>query len=316
MSDEARQPAGAAPRVTVGLAVYNGEAFLREAIDSILAQSYGDFELVISDNDSSDSTAEICAGYAARDPRVRYFRNPYNIGGVRNENRTLFLARGTYFKLAAHDDKLAPRFLERCVAVLDSDPAVEVVMTAVRSIDGQGKLIELRAARAGTERSAPQRIRSIASWGYGCEASYGLMRMSALTEVRPQTNRVHSDRVVLCELALRRPFHLVEEPLFYKRNHEGNVFKDWRARMAWYQPELKRTGGIRLPHWLHVFDYLAMLGRSRVGALDRVRCSVELLRCFWRMKGNLVMDIVDAARMLWMGRLGRRRRYQDESSWR
>src|SRR6478735_5395035 len=106
---ETRRPDG--PKVSIGLAVYNGERYLDEAITSILSQTFTDFELVICDNDSSDSTPEICRRFAAADDRIRYYRNPVNIGGVRNENRTMFLARGEYFKLAAHDDRIAPEFL-------------------------------------------------------------------------------------------------------------------------------------------------------------------------------------------------------------
>jgi glycosyltransferase involved in cell wall biosynthesis len=302
--------------VTIGLAVYNGANFLEEAVSSILDQTFEDFELVISDNASTDSTADICARYSARDGRVRYFRNPTNIGGVRNENRTLFLARGEYFKLAAHDDKIDRRFLERCVAALDSNPDVEVCTTGVFVLDGQGAVTATRAPRAGTERLRHHRLRSISSRQYACEASYGLMRTHALREVRPQTNHLHSDRIVLCELALRRPFYLIEEPLFFKRHHDGNVYRDWRARMAWYQPELVLSGGIRLPHWLQVVDYLTMLGRSRIDPLDRARCAGEILLCFWRMRGNLIMDLVDALRMALRGRSARRRRYRDESAWR
>lgn len=304
------------PRVTIGLAVYNGEKYLEDAIGSILAQTFEDFELVICDNASTDSTPEICERFSKRDARVRYFRNPVNIGGVRNENRSMFLARGTYFKLAAHDDKIAPEFLERCVAVLDANPNVEVCITGAYFIDGDGRVIETRVSPAGTEDSLQHRIRSIARWDYSCEATYGLMRMNVLREVRPQTNHLHSDRVVLTELALRKPFHLIEEPLFFKRIHEGNAYKDWRGRMAWFQPELKFTGAIRLPHWQQAGDYIAMLGRSRLGFLERMACGSELLRCFWRMRRDLALDAIDAFRMTLRGKGARRRRYQDESQWR
>ena len=225
------------PKVSVGLAVYNGERYLHDAISSIVAQTFRDFELIICDNDSIDGTREICLSFAAEDERIRYLRNPVNIGGVRNENRTMFLARGEYFKLAAHDDLIAPEFLERCVAVLDSNDNCDVCVTGAVIIGERGEPIETRVSRAGSESRRSQRIRSIADWRYSCEASYGLMRMSALREVRPQMNHVHSDRVVLSELALRRPFVLLEEPLFYKRIYEHNAYADPRGRMVWYQPE-------------------------------------------------------------------------------
>ena len=89
-----------APLVTVGVPVYNGQRYLARALDSLLAQTFDDFEIVLCDNASEDRTAEICAAYAARDPRIRFHRNPQNLGLVRNFNRTFELAEGTYFKWA------------------------------------------------------------------------------------------------------------------------------------------------------------------------------------------------------------------------
>src|SRR6202034_1339654 len=104
---------------TIGLPVYNGDDFLEQAIDSILAQTYRDFELIISDNASTDRTQEICQRYAATDSRVRYSRNPENIGSVNNGNLTFKMARSEYFRFAAHDDYCAPTLLERLVAEVD-----------------------------------------------------------------------------------------------------------------------------------------------------------------------------------------------------
>src|SRR5262245_39663132 len=110
------------PTVSVGLPVFNGENYLAEAIDSILAQTYRDFELIICDNASTDATEKIARGYADTDARVRYHRNVTNIGGARNQTLAMNMARGRYFRLSAHDDKIAPTFLEECVKVLDERP--------------------------------------------------------------------------------------------------------------------------------------------------------------------------------------------------
>lgn len=302
------------PTVTVGLAVYNGERYLAEAIDSILAQTYEDFELVISDNCSTDSTPEICARYAQRDRRVRYFSNPSNIGGIRNENRTFFLARGRYFKLAAHDDRVAPQFLERCVELLDGMPEVEVCATGVVMLGARGETIETKIPRAGTERRPHSRFRSLSGWDYGCEAIYGVIRVAALEEVRPQSTHSHSDRVVLSELSLRAPFHVIEEPLFFKRLHESNVGVDWRARMIAYQPELAWSGAIRIPHWHQLLDYATMILRSPLRAPDKFRCAREWLRCAWRMRRELVLDLRHAAKLALATRERRRLWYARKSS--
>src|SRR5437879_5289624 len=111
------------PRVTIGMPVYNGEARLATALDSLLAQDYRDFELIISDNASTDATGSICHDYARADGRIRYYRHPQNMGAAHNFQRVLQLARGQYFMWAAYDDLWDPDFLTRCLAVLETDPS-------------------------------------------------------------------------------------------------------------------------------------------------------------------------------------------------
>ena len=110
------------PRVSVGLPVYNGADHVAEAIDSVLAQTYRDLELVICDNASSDRTEEICRRLAHRDPRVRFYRNDENLGATGNFRRTFELARGEFFNWLSHDDLLAPKYVEQCIGVLEHSP--------------------------------------------------------------------------------------------------------------------------------------------------------------------------------------------------
>ena len=106
------------PRLSIGIPVYNGESFLAQALDSLLAQTFHDFEIVISDNASTDRTPEICHAYVQRDPRVRYVRNPLNLGSVPNFNRVFEPSTAPLFKWAAHDDLHHETYLERCVRLL------------------------------------------------------------------------------------------------------------------------------------------------------------------------------------------------------
>ena len=114
--------AGDSPRVSIGLPVYNGERFLVQAIESVLAQTFEDFELIVCDNASTDASGAIAQTYVERDSRVRYFRNASNLGAARNFNRTFELSRGEYFKWLAADDLIAPTYLERCLAALGPRP--------------------------------------------------------------------------------------------------------------------------------------------------------------------------------------------------
>src|SRR3982751_6015938 len=126
------------PRVSIGMPVFNAQRYLREAIESLLGQTMGDFELILSDNASTDSTAEICQAFVCRDSRVKYFRNETNLGVVANFNLAFTRARGRLFKWAAYDDLHAPEYLERCAAVLDREPGVGICHSLTRSIDGAG----------------------------------------------------------------------------------------------------------------------------------------------------------------------------------
>ena len=126
-------------KVVIGLPVYNGDNYLAAAIDSILAQSYGDFDLLISDNASTDGTEEICRAYVKRDPRIRYIRQAQNAGAAANHNLIVPMTDSVYFKWAAHDDLLAPDFLAACVDVLDRDPTV-VLGFADHDADRRGRL--------------------------------------------------------------------------------------------------------------------------------------------------------------------------------
>src|SRR5687767_8665908 len=116
------------PTVSIAIPVYNGENYLRLSIESILAQDYSDFELIITDNASTDGTEAICRDYANRDPRVRYARNERNIGASGNYNKGFELARGKYFRWQAHDDECHRSMTRKCVDFLESaSPEVTMV---------------------------------------------------------------------------------------------------------------------------------------------------------------------------------------------
>jgi len=308
-------PGAPPPRVSVGLAVYNGEPFLPEAIDSILAQTYRDFELIISDNASTDRTEAICREYAARDPRIRYVRNPTNIGGVNNENQTFHMARGAYFRLAAHDDVCAPTLLERCVQALDARPEAVLCHTATVEIDGQGRRCGSRLGTEGTSPRPHQRFRELSWRYYPCEATYGLIRSDVLRKTRLQQNYTGSDRVLLCELGLLGPFHLIPEPLFFKRYHEGNTYRDWRGRMAWFFPDLARTGKPTFPNWLQLFDYFATLRRVPLPWGERQLCRLWIGRWVLFHGKGLIWDLLSAAVMMVHSKAWRTRQYAEKERW-
>src|SRR2546427_6914452 len=159
--------AHATPRVSMAVPVYNGERYLGEALDSLLAQTYHDFELIICDNASTDGTGEIARSYASMDERVRYVRNERNLGLAGNVKRAFQLSSGEYFRWHAADDVCAPQFLARCVAVLDRHPAVVLAYPRTKLIDADGRVtaayddgLHLQAARRSEERRVGKECRS------------------------------------------------------------------------------------------------------------------------------------------------------------
>src|SRR5215469_10077370 len=143
------------PLVSVGIFVYNGERFIEETLSSILGQTFTDFELIISDNASTDRTGQIAEAYAARDTRIRYYRSEKNMGAGWNVRRVYELATGKYFKQAAADDLLEPDFLRLCVEALENDPSCVVAYAKTREVDENGAFIKNYITPMQTNSSDP-----------------------------------------------------------------------------------------------------------------------------------------------------------------
>src|SRR6478672_2020236 len=124
------------PQVTVLLPTYNRAERLQRAVDSVLAQTRGDFALLISDNASEDSTEQVCSAYVKRDARVGYFRQPVNRGPIGNFNWLLAQARTNFVLMLADDDWLDADYLERCLELIEGDPGLSIVTGATRYYEG------------------------------------------------------------------------------------------------------------------------------------------------------------------------------------
>lgn len=262
------------PRVSVGIPVYNGENFLRQAIEALLAQTYTDFELLISDNGSTDGTEAICREYAARDRRVRYARSETNRGAAWNHNVLVERARGELFCWNAHDDLHAPTFLERCVAVLDADLGAVLAYPLTRIIDEHGHTLRDFDMPLRTDSPYPHiRFHDAICVDHSCYQVYGVMRIDALRRTQMIGNFSGSDWPLLGELALRGRYIEVREYLFMRREHSQvstKVFKANQDMIAWFDP--KKAGKITFPHWRLFYEYIRAVGRAPLSLHDRVRC--------------------------------------------
>jgi glycosyltransferase involved in cell wall biosynthesis len=302
------------PRVSIGLAVYNGEEFLEEAILSILNQTYKDFELILSDNASTDRTQEICLNYAKKDSRIHYNRNPTNIGGANNENLSFRLSSGEFFRLAAHDDILHPDLIRSCVEILDGCPDVVLCYTQVVEIDEKGEVIQIRSLKLGSSDKPHERFRSLCTRNHHCEPTYGLIRSDILRSTSLEKNYTDSDRTLLCELSLNGKFHEIDKPLFFKRYHKGNLYLDWRTRMAWFEPS--SVGKLVFPYWLQFFDFLRVIVQARLPLLEKIHClrvyGISFLKEYFP---RMIKDLVVVGNMLLHSKNWRMKRYEQTNNW-
>ena len=126
-------------RLTIGLPVYNGERYLPQTLSCVLAQTFGDFELIVCDNASGDNTKEICLDFASHDSRLRYVHNERNLGAIPNFNRAVELGSAPFFKWTAHDDLYSPSYLAECMAILERSPDVVLAHSATAFIGEDGE---------------------------------------------------------------------------------------------------------------------------------------------------------------------------------
>ena len=280
--DEGPARESRAPRLTLGLPVYDGERYLAESLDALLAQTYTDFELIISDNASTDGTSAIAQAYAEQDPRVRYVRHPVNRGSTFNHNFVIQEARGELFKWVSDDDLYAPELLERCIEALDARPEVPVAHAWTAYLDEQGELVDKPPYPLVTDVADPaRRFRSLLHT-QGGDDIYGVIRMSVLSQVEPFGSYHMADRTFVAELLLHGPFHNVAEHLYFRRDHPARASRVGR----YIRRRCSHLDPARANRWRHpmvrllgeyVWGFVAAVWRTPLSTRDRLRCYRELL---------------------------------------
>lgn len=243
-----------APRVTVGIPVYNGAHHLPRTIESLLAQDYPDFELIISDNASDDSTHQLCQQYAAQDRRVKVHRNPKNLGASPNFSRLPDLARGEYFKWNGHSDWCAPQFLSRCVEALDADPSVVVAYPRTAIMDDAGNFDSYFDDLVDALSPDPvERYRNVFANLILTNMMFGLMRTEAVRKTERLPRYRWGQRVTVMQLALMGKFYEVPETLFFRRIPPPSP----RNHRRFLDPASSRSGPPeRLDLYYHYFKSL------------------------------------------------------------
>ncbi|HKW09676.1 MAG TPA: glycosyltransferase family A protein [Gemmatimonadaceae bacterium] len=269
------------PRVTIGLPVYNGEKFLGAAIDSILAQTFTDFELIVSDNASTDGTAEIARQYEARDSRVLYVRHPRNIGIAGNFWGVVTRARGELLRWVAVDDLCRPEAVARCVEALDANPSAVLAYTHTEFIDENDEpRSEFKDYVEGmhlvADRPSDRFFQSLGNSNW-CNPQYGVIRAETLRRTRGLGAYRGSDIVLLAELSLFGTFIEVPERLFLRRVHDDAMTaKSEGDQQHEYTPGRPQVAYMR--EWRHLWELWRAAMHAPISWTERARISVLLLR--------------------------------------
>lgn len=267
------------PRVSIGLPVYNGERYLRNAIESNLSQTYKDFEMIISDNASTDGTKDICTEYASKDKRIRYYRFDTNLGAARNYNRVFELSEGEYFRWTTADDVCAPTHVEKCVETLDREPAVILCYPKTLLIDQYGNEIErfddnldLRHPSVIDRFSRFQRNVSL------CNVIYGLIRSEILRKTNLMGGYISSDIVMIAELVLYGQFFEIPDFLFYRRFHPQALSsnKSIESQQNFFDPNTK--GKISMSYYRHPYQNILSIIRSPIMFKDKITLCYMVVR--------------------------------------
>ncbi len=265
----------AAARVSIGLPVFNGEKLVAEALDSLLAQTFEDFEVVVADNASTDRTLDIARQFAAQDPRVSVLTSDRNRGAAWNYNRVFAACHGEYFRWQAHDDLVLPTMTERCVEALDADAGAVLAHPYTRFIDPAGQFVRNYPSDLGaTADSAADRFRSTVKRVTYCHPVFGLMRREALQRTARIAPFVGSDMTLLYELSLLGRFSVVPEYLFVSRpanSLRANPTK--KSLTAWFDPDHHRRPPVPVDH---AWAMAVAIKRAPLGLGESARCAAML----------------------------------------
>lgn len=303
------------PLVSIGLPVYNGENYIATAIDSVLGQTFRDFELIICDNASTDRTRTICEDFARRDARIRYIRNERNLGAGPNYDLAFHSSRGTLFNWLAHDDAMAPTYLEKAVACLEQTPDAVLCYIGITEIGPKGEVRRVYANQLPGVDSprASIRLAGMILHRHQCEPFFGLFRRQALVGSGLHGIFCGSDRVLLAEMALRGPCVAVTEPLFLHREHgerytRAVLLGDRTKAKSWQDTSaLSRRPGCSMYNLSVYSHYWRLVWKTVSDRGERWACYCQLLR--WWMEDHHFRDVVrDVLREIHPGLLAGLRR--------
>jgi glycosyltransferase involved in cell wall biosynthesis len=305
-------------RLSIGLPVYNGERYLELAAESLLSQSYEDFELVIADNASTDRTVQICRELARMDSRVRYLRHRENIGVAPNHNFTVDAARGELFRWAADDDLIERTGIEKCVELLDdAGPDTVLAFPQTEVIGEHGEHLSYWSVQGAVCQDRPhQRLRALLETPGGhlscgfLPPAYGVVRTAVLRSTPLYRYFYASDVILVVELALRGKLAEVPEPLFMRRQHAAQS-GGWSTSTGFERDAFTYPGfrGYPMPRTRVNVGFFDAVLDAPLTRNERRRCLAAVTAALFRDQTvrNMLGEMRRAAQWKLQSRLGRKR---------
>lgn len=296
------------PKVTVCLPTYNSGEFLPQAIDSILEQTFTDFELIISDDCSTDRTPEIIQSYLSLDQRIKYFRNRENLGLFPNWNQCLEYASGEYITIFAQDDVMFPQNLEVKVKIMDKYPNVGLVASSIMVVDANNKPLHWDWANYAEDKLVNGREWVMNNLG---EANpiccpFVLIRRQAIEKFGGNFNSNYAyaaDLELWLRIGLVADLYFVKEKLGYYRWHQGNkthsfddfyqvkehlqICSDLIDRLDFSKSELNNLESETLSRTVKWVSYYRIYGHLEKGDFDYALKLCKLLEN-WRGKSGKI----------------------------
>ncbi len=278
------------PLISIGIPAYNSAATIGSAIEGLLAQSCGDFELIVSDNASTDATRDVVENYVRRDARIRYERQPVNIGANGNYSHVVRRARGEFFKWSSSSDWCAPTFLQRCVGELAAHGDTVLVAPRTRLFQGSPSTAQDYAFDIEILDDTPlARLTRLYSTLRLNNAMNGLIRTSALRRTRLVERYLNADVVLMGHLALLGKFRLLPERLFYRRMEAAfaTALQDRAGVIRHHYPTPSAHTLFQGSKWLMGRVRATLSAPMPIG--EKLRSLVYVAKtCYW--EGELIME--------------------------
>jgi glycosyltransferase involved in cell wall biosynthesis len=258
------------PLISVGMPVFNEERYLKESIESILSQTYDHFELIISDNASTDRTENICLEFAQKDCRIKYIRNEINIGAQENFFKVFKEANGSFFMFAGGHDLWSSDFMSICMKTLQEYPEAVLSFASTVWIDKSNQQIKKNSPFYDTRGCKPVERFMYVLWG-AMNPIYGLVRMDAMKKARLNTQVIGGDLIILSELSFMGQFVYNPEAIWFRRMQHGEETIQQKAERYKISLFSKTTGILTVLLYIRIpFELWWSIAKAKIRLKDKI----------------------------------------------